>query len=120
MRRHIAVILLSCMIALTVGCTSKRGLILLNTRPRGATVYLNETEQGVTPVEFEYDLSKPATLTIEKEGYYPEMESLGKDWVLREYQKGNYTKGRFVISGKEKKAWKVTTTRRLERKEEGE
>jgi hypothetical protein len=118
--KHTAVILVSCIIALTVGCTSKRGLILLNTRPEGATVYLNQTEQGVTPVEFEYDLSKPATLTIEKKGYYPEKESLGEGWVIREYYKGNYTENRFMISGKEKKAWKVTTTRMLERNEKGE
>jgi len=73
------------------------------------------TKVGITPVEFEYDLRESAILTIEKEGYYPEDESLGEGWVIREYYRGNYAEGPFVISGEKKKAWKVTATRKLER-----
>ena len=111
------VIIISCIIALTVGCTSKRGIIELTTRPEGAKVYLNRVKQGVTPVEFEYDFRQPKTLRIEKDGYYSEKESLNETWVVREYQKGNYMEGRFTIQGGRKKAWKVSTMRRLQKKE---
>ena len=110
-------IILSFIIALTVGCTSKRGLIELDTRPPGATVYLDKTKQGVTPVEFEYDFRISSKLTIEKVGYYPESELLGKRWIVREYQKGNYMEGSFTIQGERKKSWKVSTKRRLQKKE---
>ena len=115
MRR--CLISLFCVVVMAVGCTSKRGLIELDTRPREATVYLNQTKQGVTPVEFEYDFRAPADLTIKKDGYYPEKESLNEAWVVREYMKGNYMKGHFTIQGERKKAWKVSIIRRLEKKE---
>ncbi len=117
MKRRLTITFLLCGITMAMGCTSKRGLIVLNTRPLGATVYLNQTKQGVTPVEFEYDFRQPAKLKIEKDGYDTEKESLDEAWVVREYQKGNYMEGSFTIQGERKKAWKVSTKRRLHKKE---
>ncbi len=117
MKRRLTVTFLLCVITMAVGCTSKRGLIELNTRPPGATVYLNQTMQGVTPVKFEYDFRQPTNLRIEKDGYRTESESLGKGWVIKEYHKGNYVEDHFTIQGKGKKAWKVSTVRRLKKKE---
>ena len=114
MRKCVAIAFSFLASTLIIGCTSKRGLIELNTRPPGADVYFNQAKLGTTPLEFEYDLRTPATLKIEKEGFYPERESLGEGWVIREYQKGNYMKGRFVIQGQSKKAWRVSTLRRLQ------
>ena len=118
MREKVWIIFLLGIVAMTVGCTYKRGLIELNTRPPGATVYLNQTMQGVTPVEFEYDFRQPAELKIEKDGYYLERESLDARWVVREHYKGNYREGRFTIQGKRRKAWKVSIMRRLDKLEE--
>ncbi len=118
MKRRLTITFLLCGITMAMGCTSKRGLIVLNTRPLGATVYLNQTKQGVTPVEFEYDFRQPAKLKIEKDGYDTKKESLDEAWVVREYQKGNYMEGRFIILGESKKAWKVRIIRRLERIED--
>lgn len=114
MKKCVATAFLFLASILIIGCTSKRGLIELNTRPPGADVYFNQTKMGTTPLEFEYDFRAPATLKIEKEGYYPERESLCEGWVIREYQKGNYMEGQFVIQGQSKKAWKVSTLRRLQ------
>jgi hypothetical protein len=116
MKRHVTFILL-CIISLAMGCTSKRGLIALNTGPQGATVYLNQIKQGVTPLEFEYDFRKPATLKIEKNGYYDTVESISELWVFSEIYKGNYLEGKFIIQDKMKKAWKVKITRILYKKE---
>jgi len=103
------------------GCgTSNTGLIQLRTLPRDATVYVNNTMRGTTPLTFEYDLEKPANLRIEKEGYYPEEETLSRQWVIKEHQKGNFFKGKYVIHGKQTKSWEVTTTRRLEKVSETE
>lgn len=112
------VIIVFCITALFVGCTSKRGLIELQTRPPGATVYLNQAKQGSTPVEFEYDFRIPATLKIEKEGYYPERESLDERWVVSKFMKGNYSESHFTIQGRSKKAWKVKIIRNLQKNEE--
>ena len=118
MKGYITSVFLFCVIALTVGCTSKRGLIELNTRPPGATVYLNKTKQGVTPLEFEYDSRIPSKLTIEKDGYHTDSESLGKGWIVREFQKGNYIEGSFTIQGERIKAWKVSTVRKLRKEKD--
>ena len=115
MKRDATIVFLLCAIALVMGCTSKRGIIELNTRPPGATVYLNKTKQGVTPVEFEYDFRVPAKLTIEEDGYYPKKELLDEGWVVNEFLKGNYVVGHFTIQGERKKAWKVRTIRKLQR-----
>ena len=117
MKRYVTAILLFIVVTLVGGCTSKRGLIELQTRPPGATVYLNQTKQGVTPVELEYDSGQPAELKIEKDGYYPESELLGKGWIVREYYKGNYAEGNFIIQGKRIKALKVSTVRQLKQKD---
>jgi len=119
MKRHITILFLFCVVPLTFGCgTSKRGLIELETRPPGATVYLNQIEQGMTLVTFEYDLRIPAQLEIEKDGYQTGLESLDGTWIVEEYRKGNYTEGHFSILGKERKAWKIKTIRILQK--EGE
>ncbi len=101
-----------------LGCTSKRGIIELHTRPTDAAIYLDDAKLGMSPVKFEYDFSQPATLKIEKPGYYTEVESLSKAWVGREIRKGNYTGGNFEIQGETIKSWKVTTKRLLQKKEE--
>ncbi len=103
---------------LTQGCTSKRGIIELHTRPPEANIYLDDVIQGVSPLKFEYDFSLPATLKIEKRGYYTEIEALSEAWVVREIRKGSYTEGTFLIQGQNIDAWKVTTTRLLQKKEE--
>ena len=101
-----------------LGCTSKRGIIELHTRPSEAAIYLDEATQGLSPAKFEYDFSQPATLKIDKQGYYTEVENLSEAWVIREIRKGNYTQGDFMIQGKNTKAWKVTITRRLQKQKE--
>jgi len=118
MNRYLTILFSFCALVLTIGCTSKRGLIELQTRPPGATVYLNQAKQGTTPVEFEYDFRLPATLKIEKENYYPEQESLNERWVVDEFMKGNYSEGHFTIQGRSKKAWKVKIIRKLQKNEE--
>jgi hypothetical protein len=100
------------------GCTSKRGIIELHTRPTEAAIYLDDVKQGTSSLKFEYDFSQPVTLKIERQGYYTEIESLCEAWVVREIRKGNYAKGDFLIQGENIKAWKVTTTRLLQKKKE--
>ena len=117
MKRYATIVFLFCIVVLVLGCTSKRGLIELTTRPPGATAYLNQRKIGMTPIEFEYDLRQPAVLVIEKDSYYLEKESLDARWVVREHYKGNYREGRYTIQGKRKKAWKVSIMRKLDKKE---
>lgn len=116
--RVLLILLFICIAAFFAGCSSKQGLIALDTRPSQATVYLDGRRVGVTPVEFECDLRTPTTLTIEKEGFYPEREVISRQWVNNELNKGNLVRGRFPIQGRMKKAWKVITTIRLDRQEE--
>jgi len=99
-----------------LGCTSKRGIIELHTRPFEADIYVDEVKQGRSPVIFEYDFCQPATLTIEKIGYYPETEALDESWVFKEVRKGNYREGDFMIQGETVRTWKVTTLRLLQKK----
>ena len=117
MKRSVWIIFLLGVFTISMGCTSKRGLIELTTRPPGATAYLNQRKIGMTPIEFEYDLRQPAVLVIEKDSYYLEKESLDARWVVREHYKGNYREGRYTIQGKRKKAWKVSIMRKLDKKE---
>lgn len=117
MNRKILILLLF-FVLFSTGCTSSRGIIDLNSRPREATVYLDGVEQGVTPVQFEYDFKIPARLEIVKDGYYIEDELLNEAWVVREIRKGNYSEGRYMIGGVNSKSWMVNTYRRLEKKEE--
>ena len=118
MRKSIWVVFTVVTLLFYIGCTSKRGIIELNTRPEGSAVYYNNIYMGETPVKFEYDFRNPATLKIEKEGYYTESEMLGEGWVVREYQKGNYDEGTLMIQGEAKKAWRVNTIRNLQKKDE--
>jgi hypothetical protein len=102
---------------LTVGCTSKVGLIALETRPPGATVHLDQNMIGETPLSFEFNMERPATLKIEKTGYYPKTENLTVGWVKSEYQRGNFTEGVYTINGSSQKAWEVRAVRDLIRME---
>lgn len=117
MRKKATLILLLCCGALTVACTSTKGLIEVRSRPRGATVFLDDIEQGMTPVRFEYDFKAPATLKISKNGYYEEKEFLNESWVEREIRKGNYSKGKCEIGGEYIRSWMITTFRKLEEEE---
>ena len=100
-----------------VACTSTRGIIDLNTRPREAAVYLDGVKQGVTPVHFEYDFKVPARLEIVKDGYFNEDELLNKAWVIREIRKGNYTEGHYTVGGVRTKSWMISTFRRMQKKD---
>ncbi len=102
---------------LALGCNPKVGLIALDTRPQGATVYLNEQKVGETPVTFEFDMEKPVTLKILKEGYQPKEEKLNVGWVKSEYHLGNYSKGDYMVRETVQKSFKVDTTRDLIRSE---
>ena len=113
MGRIIAVGLLFGLVLLTVGCNPKMGIIVLDTNPQGAAVYLNGVQAGDTPVKFQFDMNKPVSLKILKEGYKPKEEKLTVDWVKSEYHQGNYSKGDYVIDGVLQKGFQVNTTRDL-------
>ena len=113
---RIAIILT--LILIFSGCTSKRGIIEIHTKPPGADVYMDHALKGKSPLSLEYDFTTPATLKILKEGYYSEIEALCQAWVVREIRKGNYAEGKFVIQGERTSSWKVTTSRRLQKKDE--
>ena len=104
------------LVFLIVGCTSKRGIVVIHTRPTDATIYVNDVKRGTSPVKFEYDFSEPADLRIEKPGYYTETETLSEAWVIREIRKGNYSEGSFVIQGETTRSWQVDTSRLLQKK----
>ena len=104
------------LIFIILGCTSKRGIVVIHTRPMGADIYVNDVSQGQSPARFEYDFSEPADLRIEKPGYYTETETLSEAWVVREIRKGNYSEGDFVIRGETARSWQVDTTRLLQKK----
>jgi len=104
------------LVIIVTGCASKRGIIELHTRPFGADVYVDDVRQGASPLEFEYDFTKSATLKIEKHGYAHMIEALDEAWILQEVRKGNYREGDFTVQGETVRAWKVTTTRILEKK----
>ena len=38
------------LVFLIVGCTSKRGIVVIHTRPTDATIYVNDVKQGTSPV----------------------------------------------------------------------
>ena len=89
------------------------GLVVVDTNPQQAMVYVNQTRVGETPVTFELDLRKPVMLKILKEGYVPETELLDVEWVRREYREGRYTAGDYVIQGKMQGGFEVRTKREL-------
>jgi uncharacterized lipoprotein NlpE involved in copper resistance len=118
MKKRVVVTLMLCVFLLVLGCNPKAGLIVLDTRPQGAAVYLNEEKVGETPVTFEFDMEKPVTLKILKEGYQPKEEKLNVGWVKSEYHLGNYSKGEYMIKGTKQKGFEVHTIRDLTRSEE--
>ena len=97
-KRSVVAVSLS-ILTLALGCNPRVGLIALDTNPQGATVYLNDVQLGETPVKFEFNMERPATLRILKEGYQPRSERLSVVWVKTEYRQGNYVSGDFLISG---------------------
>jgi hypothetical protein len=117
MKRPIILMVMVCTILLALGCTPKVGLVALDTRPPGASVYVDQRIVGETPVTFVFNMEKPATLKIEKDGYYPKTESLTVSWVKSEYHKGNFVEGTYMIDGNSQKAWEVRTVRDLIRVE---
>ena len=117
MKMKIVGMLVLCAVVFSLGCTSKVGLVALDTRPQGANVYLNDIMVGETPVQFELNLESPVTLRIEKEGYYPQTESLNVRWVKSEHYRGNLIKGQQATEGSSQRTWEVRTARDLIRME---
>jgi hypothetical protein len=113
MKRGAIGLLILASLFLTLGCNPKVGLIVLNTNPQGATVYLNDAKIGETPVQFEFDMDKPVMLQIVKEGYQPRTERINVGWVKSEYHLGNYSKGEYVVKGEKQKSYEVRTLRDL-------
>ena len=70
--------LLLIMLALSVGCTAKKGIINLASEPSGAEVYVGGSKVGETPTNFYYDYRYSKTLTIKKDGYRTQSEALGE------------------------------------------
>ena len=108
--------LLLIVLALSVGCTSKKGIIDLGSEPSGAEVYVGGTKVGETPTRFYYDYRYPKRLMLMKDGYRTQSETLSELWIINEHEKGNYTETRRTIDengGEWRKIWIVTTFRRL-------
>jgi hypothetical protein len=106
-------IFVMCVFMAVVGCTNNRGYITLNTYPSGANVYVNEVPQGMTPLTFDFDITRPAVLKIKKDGYQTLVEELNKGWVVSEGHKGNFDKEYQNANGTSERVWKVRTTRTL-------
>ena len=98
---------------LVFGCNPKLGIIAVNTNPQGASVYLNGVQTGDTPMKFEFDMDKPVTMKILKEGYKPIEEKITVNWVKSEYHQGNYSKGDYLIKGTMQKGFEVNANREL-------
>ena len=113
MGRNIGAGLLLGVVLLALGCNPKVGFIALGTNPQGAAVYLNGVQAGETPVKFQFDMDKPVTLKLLKEGYKPKEEKITVDWVKSEYHQGNYSKGDFQINGIMQRGYEVNVTREL-------
>ncbi len=118
MRGKLLILLLVASLVLSAGCTSSRGVIDLNSRPREAVVFVDGVKQGLTPVQFEFDLKVPVRLELVKDGYFSESEMLNQAWVVREIRKGNYSEGNYMVGGVSTKTWMVSTYRRMQKKEE--
>jgi uncharacterized membrane-anchored protein len=113
MRKMMVLMSLSALVLITMGCTSNRGYITLNTYPPGAEVYLNDVMKGETPLTFDYDISRTAELKVKKDGYQTLVEELSKGWVVSEAYKGNFNKEYQKTNGSSERVWKVRTTRNL-------
>ena len=117
MKREVLAGFVLCVFMLALGCNPSVGIIVLDTVPQGAKVYLNEKQVGETPVQFQFDMDKPVKLKILKEGYKPKTESINAGWVKSEFYQGNYAKGKYMIDGEMKKAFEIHTLRELIRAE---
>jgi hypothetical protein len=100
---------------LVFGCNPKAGIIAVNTDPQGASVYLNGIKTGETPMKFEFDMDKPVTMKLLKEGYKPKEEKITADWVKSEFHQGNYSKGDYLIKGTMQRGYEVNVSRELSR-----
>lgn len=116
MRRSLTTVILLSLVLMVVGCAQKKGSIYLDTRPQGATVYLDNVKQGVTPLTFQWDARIPSTLIIEKDGFYAEIEQLNKMWLKKENYKGDYQKMYEKEGDTSVRVWKVRTFRDLKEK----
>lgn len=95
------------------GCNPRVGIIAVSTNPPGAAVYLNGVATGETPTKFEFDMEKPVTMKLLKEGYRPIEENLTVNWVKRQYHLGNYAKGDYLIKGTMQRGFEVNASREL-------
>ncbi|MBW1815353.1 MAG: hypothetical protein JRJ39_17435 [Deltaproteobacteria bacterium] len=77
-----------------LGCTSKRGIIELHTRPSEAAIYLDDSKQGMSPLKFEYNFSQPATLKIERQNYYTDDSGTKYQGMESDYHPQLTKKGR--------------------------
>ena len=112
--------LLLFVLAFSVGCTSNKGRIRLNTEPDGAEVYVGGTKVGETPTSFDYECCINQELLIIKDGYYPLKENLNKYWLRYEYNYGRFGKKKLMIDGEEQNSWLVITSRKLAKRTENE
>jgi hypothetical protein len=119
MRTHRMVVLgvIFGVLLITLGCNPKVGLIYVNTSPEKAAVLINDVPIGETPTKFEFDMLKPVTMKILKEGYKPREEKIDVDWVKAEYHQGHYVPGEYVVFGQKQKAFEVRTIRELNKME---
>jgi hypothetical protein len=107
---------------ISVGCMSDTGRVYVDTKPQGATVYVNDHMIGKTPVDFEFTHDFAVELRIEKDGYYPIYEKLDTAWVQIQWSKGNYKEYRERVTmfdpyagstTAQVKKWKIVTTYEL-------
>jgi hypothetical protein len=116
--RSLILFALSCVVLLSAGCKKgATGTIYLTTVPLGATIYLDNSKLGETPLEFQWNAKTPATLRIEKEGYIAETEWLDGKWLRIEKGKGNFAKHSKKSGDTTLGTWKVRTTRTLRKAE---
>ncbi len=78
---------------------------------------MNDAKVGETPVTFEFNMEKPVSMRIVKEGYKPQTEQINVDWVKSEYHRGHYGKGEYMLGGQMQKGYEVRTLRELIRLE---
>lgn len=114
MPRTVVLVLASCLSLFLAGCNPKLGIVVLDTNPSQATVYVAGKKIGEAPVQFELDLTKPVSLRIVKEGYVPATEFLTLSWAQQEYREGRYKKGDYFIQGQKQSGFEIQTTRVLQ------
>jgi hypothetical protein len=114
LRALAALALASCLAPFIAGCNPKLGIVVLDTIPSQATVYVAGKKIGETPVQFELDVTKPVSLRIVKEGYVPVTETLTLGWAQQEHREGHYKKGDYLIRGEMRSGFEIQTTRELQ------